>query len=201
MIVDPNASYFEQSTQKRISAVSFEYLVRDWINYNYSNWKTAKEYMEHNGEYLWNQGPMYSSPPDLSWQLGLACIEQVLKTAAHSRPRGPLDELVAFVGQHNRRDCLYNAIAVSGMMACERHYYTEEERAPAILKTFKSTLPLVAYLSEEEKLIVRQMMEARGTTQVYLEAWDAHFSHKEKMKLNKAVKSKLKSSAVATRKM
>lgn len=201
MIVDQNAPDFEQDTQKRIYASSFEYYVRDWINCNYSNWEKAKEFMAHNGAYLWNQGPSYSSRPNLNFQLGLACIEQVLKTAARARPRGPLDELVAFVDKHNRRDCLYNAIAVSGMMACERHYYTEEERAPAIIKTFKSTIPLVAYLSAEEKLIVRQMLEARGTTQVYLEAWDAHFAHKEKMRLNKAVKSQTKSAAVAPRKM
>ena len=201
MIVDPNAPDFEQATQKRICGSAFEYYVGDWINYNYSNWEKAKEFMAHNGAYLWNEGPMYSSPPKISWKLGLACIEQVLKTAARSRPRGPLDELVAFVGQHNRRDCLYNAIAVSGMMACERHYYTDEDRSKSIQKTFKSTLPLIAYLSAEEKLSVREMVAARPKTEVYLDAWDAHFSHKDKMKLNKAVKNKIKSSVAHTRKM
>lgn len=202
MIVDPKAPDFEQSTQKRIYGCSFEYLVRDWINYNYSNWEQAKKYMEHNGEYLWNQAPMYSSRPNLNFQLGLACIEQVLKNAANARPRGPLDELVAFVEKHNRRDCIINAIAVPAMMVCERHSFTTEKRLTSVRKTFKATLPLVAYLSEEEKSTVRNMVATRATnTQLYLQVWDDYFAHKEKMRLSKAVKSKIKSSAVAPRKM
>lgn len=202
MIIDPNAPDYDRYTQMRIYGSSFTYYVGDWRNYNYSNWEKAKEFMEHNGEYLWNQAPMYSSRPNLNFQLGLACIEQVLKTAARSRPRGPLDELVAFVDKHNRRDCIINAIAVSAMMACERHYYTDEDRTKSIQKTFKSTLPLVAYLSAEEKLMVREMVVTRASnTEVYVHAWDEHFAHKDKMRLNKAVKSKAKSSVRSTRKM
>lgn len=199
MIVDITASDSTQFAQMRIYGASFTYCVAGWRNS--SNWEEAKEYMEHNGMYLWNKMPMCQSRPNLSYQLGLACIEQALNTAAGSRPRGPLDELVAFVQQHNRRDCIINAIAVPAMMACEQYYFTNEERVETVRKTFKSTLPLVAYLSDEEKITLRDMLVMRATSEMYLEHWDHHFAHKEKMRLKTAVKSQVQSSAVAMRKM
>lgn len=206
MIVDPNISSFKQDNQRRIFGASFEYLVRDWRNYNYSNWQEAQQYMAHNGDYLWHAGPMYTSRPDNTgpnnkWYLTLACIEQVLRTAAHSRPRGPLDELVAFVQQHNRRDCIINAIAVPAMKICDDHRLGQDPGGKKVKKTFKSTLPLVAYLSHEEKRLVRQTIAGRDNSQIYLTVWDEYFANKEKSVLKKAVKSKTQSAAVKQRKM